>query len=380
MVRKLEKILFLGTPLERNCGVSKVLLELSSALEEKGIEVDHLSGWPGKTDHTFVSNNGLTQKINGLEGFLEFAQSSRLKYDVLHSHSWAWAPISCPDGEGIVDLKKHFESGTVHTFHSYLPIEEEAQRSILPHADKIIHLTPQGEATFCDIFRDSPEYFPKIRVLPNLVKVEKLREEEIIQAQKQISPSEERVILYVGRFAPEKGTILLAEAYQRIQNEHPGTNFVFVGDETTSSRGEKARVIKAIGGDKDHVIFTGWVGEREVAAYQEATKRAGGIQMAPSYYEAFHLGIAKGLARGCPIAVSYIPTLRGIYNLDGIIPYGIPIKEISAKGISQAFDFFIENQGPTIESTSVGKKAIRKKYSTSKVINQYISVYREVLK
>jgi glycosyltransferase involved in cell wall biosynthesis len=377
--KTLDSVLFLGIPLERRCGVSKAQLEMADALRQEGIKVDHLSGWPNKREHNFSSNNGNSQSFNGLESFLKFATKEGLSYDILHSHSWAWAPMSRLDSEGIADLKKHFDGGVVHTFHSYLPSEEKAQRDILPHVDGIIHLTPQGESTFCDIFRDSPQYFSRISVLPNLVTIVQPNEKTVNEIQEKISPSGERVILYVGRISQEKGTHLLAEAYNKIRKLYPETRLVFVGDENSSGNGEISVLKEHLGIDNQNVSFAGWVDEITVAAYQEATRRTGGIQFAPSNYESFNLAISKALAISCPIAISYIPTLRGIYNLDETTPYGVAIKDVSVDGIVQAFSFFVENPELVAERTASGKTGIINKYSPQKVANQYIDVYNELL-
>ncbi len=373
----IDRVLFLGIPLGRKCGVSKANLELAKALSGEGVAVDHISTWP-HTDHfEFTPSAGEERNFKSIDDFLAFMDEAGKEPDLIHCHSWAWAPQSQVDGEGIKKIKNHFDVGVVHTFHSYLPIEQAAQEELLPYAERVVHLTEQGEAAFCEIFRHMPQKFPNLRVVPNIVQTPKCSNADVQEVRKRISPNGEDVILYVGRFSHEKGTTELTDAFDTISKKYGGdVRLVLIGEET-KPHGEEERMIGNLAGCMGQVTFTGWLDERDVALHQRATGM-GGLEIAPSYYEAFSLAIFKALATGCPVAASRIPTLRNLLHLDTDKPYAIPIREVSPGDIVTAFDFFRANRSECLELTRLAQQKVTKDYSPQNVARQCLGVYREV--
>ena len=90
---------------------------------------------------------------------------------------------------------------------------------------------------------------------------------------------------------------------------------------------------------------------------------------------------AKGLLSGCPVAVSDIPTMRGIYRLNSQEPYAIAISPRSGSlqdGIVDAAVYFMQNRNVVREMTARGQEAMKQNYSPHIVACKHIGLYRDL--
>lgn len=96
-----------------------------------------------------------------------------------------------------------------------------------------------------------------------------------------------RPVLFVGRFAPEKGVLLAAEAARRLN-----LPIVFVGD------GEQNAEVRALCPD---ATFTGWLPQTEIRAW---IRRARALVLPSMWYEPLGLGVVEAAGNGVPSVVS----------------------------------------------------------------------------
>jgi len=132
-----------------------------------------------------------------------------------------------------------------------------------------------------------------------------LRSEEV---RRRIAPDADRILVYVGRLAPEKRLDLLLEAFGRIRaaEREAGrrrTGLVIVGDGPDSER------LREEAGPGVH--FTGYLSGRELAeAYA-----AGDVFAFPSDTETFGNVVLEAMASGVPVVA---PARGGV--LDTVVP------------------------------------------------------------
>jgi len=126
------------------------------------------------------------------------------------------------------------------------------------------------------------------------------RKEEVREA---LAPGAERILLHVGRLAPEKRCDVAIEAFRRIHQAHPSAALVFVGDGPDRGR------LEGLAGPGVH--FAGYrTGVDLAEAYA-----SGDLFVFPSDTETFGNVVVEAMASGLPV----IAAARGGV-LDTVIP------------------------------------------------------------
>ena len=105
--------------------------------------------------------------------------------------------------------------------------------------------------------------------------------------------------LSVARLSPEKGHLLLLEAFAKLRVDHPTAQLVLAGD--GPMRAEIDREIARLG-LSDAVEITGWVDADRVKAELE---RATAL-VQPSFIEGLPVVIMEAMARGRPVISTYV--------------------------------------------------------------------------
>ncbi len=109
-------------------------------------------------------------------------------------------------------------------------------------------------------------------------------------------PPDARLLLYVGRLAPEKNLDMLLRAFQRISQTTPDTYLVVAG--SGNSAGALRRRVKQLG-IEPRTIFTGFVGRTRLDPLYAASD----LFLFPSVTETQGLAVGEALAAGTPCVV-----------------------------------------------------------------------------
>jgi colanic acid/amylovoran biosynthesis glycosyltransferase len=110
---------------------------------------------------------------------------------------------------------------------------------------------------------------------------------------------EARSLVCIGRLAPQKGQLLLLEAWAAARDQGADLDLVLVGD------GEMRPELEALAREKGvaaHLRITGWVGEKEVRAELEACRALA----LPSFAEGLPVVIMEAFALGRPAITTMI--------------------------------------------------------------------------
>ena len=116
------------------------------------------------------------------------------------------------------------------------------------------------------------------------------------ELKKEIGLESKKIILFVGRLAPEKNISLLISAYNQLKKKHPEAALIIVGD------GPKAKDLKAQVRELSitDVLFSGYIGFPELMKYYKMAD----VFVLPSVYEPWGLVVNEALAFGLPVVIS----------------------------------------------------------------------------
>ena len=114
-----------------------------------------------------------------------------------------------------------------HIYPPMLPVSsiwERLRRWIYPHASVVLALTQESSEW---LIRNCPG--SNVAVIPNAVQFPLLDGNSCIDPD-QILPENHRIILAVGRLAPQKGFDMLVKAFGQIASSHSGWDLVILGE------------------------------------------------------------------------------------------------------------------------------------------------------
>ena len=130
------------------------------------------------------------------------------------------------------------------------------------------------------------------------------------------------VFLAIGRLSPEKGHLILLDAFAKLQEQHPQARLVFAGD--GPMRTELENRIAALN-LKDAVEITGWVDTARVEA--ELSHATALVQ--PSFIEGLPVVIMEAMAKRRPVISTYVAGIPELV-IPGVTGWLVPAGEVEA--------------------------------------------------
>jgi D-inositol-3-phosphate glycosyltransferase len=262
----------------------------------------------------------LPQLFNELESF---RIKENITYDIIHSHYWL---------SGVLGLKLQSSWNAHHliTYHTIgavknltCPIENASElrlvneKKLAKLCDQIVVPT-RKEKEYLLKYYDSPH--DKIRMIPCGVNLDIFNPRDKISARRQLGfRSDDRIILYVGRYTPIKGIDRLLTAFLNLTHLTHLTHLrlVLVGGDGEHSPMFKELQSKAKTLDiENRLIFAGRVEQKILPEYYSAAD----VLAVPSYYESFGLVALEALACGTPVVTTPVGAMENIVQ-DGVTGY-----------------------------------------------------------
>jgi glycosyltransferase involved in cell wall biosynthesis len=176
------------------------------------------------------------------------------------------------------------------------------------------------------------------------------------------------VLLFLGRFAEEKGLFFLLEALERVRRGHPDATLVLAGENRFvpgETVGERLRPL--LEDPASGVVATGVVPPREIADLFTVAD----VLVLPSINatESFGLVQVEAMLRGVPVVASNLPGVRQPARMTGmgeIAPIG------DAAGLAEQILKVLGAPDRYFRP----RDAIRSLFSTEKTLSDYEAVYR----
>jgi glycosyltransferase involved in cell wall biosynthesis len=140
---------------------------------------------------------------------------------------------------------------------------------------------------------------------------------EVVEAVRRFELKEDDpFLLYVGGISPHKNLGSLVKAFCRLKESFPALKLVLAGDYERDSFFSDFHQVTELAKNlriMDHIVFTGYVTDSELAAlYNAAT-----LFVFPSFQEGFGLPAVEAMACGAPIAASSAGSLPEIIGNAG---------------------------------------------------------------
>lgn len=312
--------------------------------------------------------NTFAQAIEG------FRARTGADYDLLHSHYWLSACV----GE---ELRTIWNLPHIITFHTLGAVKDEvlgsgadppcrmaAERDLSAACDRIVVTSRREQRNLVRLYGARPE---RIRIVPCGVDPVLFRPLDRREARRRIGAAgDERILLYVGRFAPEKGLERLLRTVPRLAHIR-NLRLIVIGGESGPEI-ERMRDCARSSGVGDRVEFTGRVDHAALPVFYNAAD----LLVVPSAYESFGMVGLEALACGTPLAATRVGAMdelivpgRGGCLAEGFEPDGL------ARAIEAALA--LPHAANDLEREEIRRTVLR--YEWPRAAREILAVYRSVL-
>lgn len=241
-----------------------------------------------------------------------FRSAERRSYDLIHSHYWL---------SGLVGSAARTAWGAPHltTFHTLGAMKDlvcgvgsesagriAAERTLCASADRILVTSERERDNLLRHYGTSPA---AVSTVPCGVDLELFRPMAKGIARRRLGvASREPTLLYVGRFAPEKGLARLIRAMGSAALRG-GLRLIVAGGD--GGRDPVVREMRALCrrlGLEDRVRFAGRVEQRGLPSFYSAADAL----VLPSAYESFGMVALEALACGTPVVATRVGAMEAI--------------------------------------------------------------------
>ncbi len=323
-----------------------------------------------------------------VEGILTFAEKKGISYDLIHSHYWM-------SGIAARDLQSAWNIPIVHMFHTLGLMKQRIARApheaegdyriqgeyeVLRLVNRIIAATPAEMAQLQWLYETDKK---KISIIPPGVDISHFYPIPIDEAKEFIGvPTQDRMMLFVGRIEPLKGVDTLIEAISIIRQKgtldrHCCLCVSIIGGEpnadSTSMTDEMARLQLLCDqqGLGDLVTFLGRRGQETLPYYYSAAD----VVVMPSHYESFGMVALEAMACGTPVIATQVGGLAFLVQ-DGITGFHIPVDDPAA--LAERLVTLLDD---SILRARMSQQAaeIAQKYAWENIAKSVNIVYKDVL-
>jgi len=174
-------------------------------------------------------------------------------------------------------------------------------------------------------------------------------------------------VLFLGKICDEKGTFDLLHAWQRFRQVAPGWRLAIGGFGEVERFLEEASRI----GVRDDIEYLGWVaGEAKARELASAD-----IFVLPSYKEGMPVAILEAMAFGAAVIATPV---GGVPDMMEAGVHGVWVRQGDVVGLADAIVRLAGSPQLRATLAAASRKHVASHYATEKVVEQIVSLYREV--
>ncbi len=376
-------------------GMNVYIRELAGELGNRGHRVDIYTRVHDPNDpqvihlnenahviHLRAGKNGYMHKLaiypylDDFTGALEnFILRESLHYDLIHSHYWLsgqvgrWAQARWNVPHMLMFHTLGAVKNTTGVGEGEPLLRITTERQIVQHGHRIIAATEREKSELMQFYGAEPE---KMSVVPCGVNMEVFQPVDKKYARKQLGfADDEKIVLYVGRFAALKGIDRLLKAMTHLRH-HNGLKLVIIGGDGHGAPEFKAfQRLSSELGINDMVSFIGRIEQDDLPPYYSAAD----LLTVPSYHESFGLVALEALACGTPVVATEVGAMDSVICRGKT---GCVVTNPEPEAFAKAIGDFILNHHDNTESVDTIRESIRK-FNWSYVADAMIDEYRSLL-
>ena len=321
------------------------------------------------------------------QGILDFAEQKGIRYDLIHTHYWM-------SGVAGIHLQQKWGLPIIHMYHTLGIMKNRVARSaaeiegdyrlhgeldVLKAASRVVVATPAEQDQLTTLYGADPL---KLVTIPPGVDTSHFYPIPADEAKAVIDiPTEDRMLLFVGRIEPLKGveTLIRAVAHMRkmgVLGKCPHYLAVIGGDPEGNPQDidtEMKRLQNLCGelGIGDLVVFLGKQDQNLLPYYYSAAE----LLIVPSHYESFGMVALEAMACGTPVVASQVGGLAYLVK-DGLNGYSVPEGDPVALG-SKLTELIRDDS----LRARLGHQAnqFAQDYSWKRITEKMIQIYKELL-
>ena len=219
-----------------------------------------------------------------------------------------------------------------------------------------------------EIHRELKGREPYTEVVPNNIPL--LPEAEVAPPARILAGHS---VLCVGRLEIRKGISVLVDAAKQIDEQVPGTRFLFAGLRHSSLPDAALRLILERSGLNGQIEVLGHVPRQQLPVwYNEAS-----VCVCPSYYETFGLSALEGMAAGVPVVVTDAGAFPEVVE-DEVS--GIVVKAGDSQALSRAVVRLLRDADLRARIGSAGREHARRNFEVHRQLDDNIRLYRLAVK
>jgi D-inositol-3-phosphate glycosyltransferase len=291
-----------------------------------GIRIVYVPAGPSD----YIPKEDLFQYIDHFTDYtLDYFRKQKQPYDLVHANFWM-------SGWVAVQIKQQLYIPFVITFHALgrvrrqhqgendgFPDERfEIEERIAAEADRIIAECPQDEEDLITLYHADPE---RITIIPCGFDIKEINPVGKKAARKKLSlPTNEKILLQLGRMVPRKGVDNAIRGLARlIHNHNIPARLLIVGGESGEPGSPPATEIDRLKevakeeGVSEQVMFIGQKPRQELKYYYSAAD----IFISTPWYEPFGITPVEAMACGTPVIGSNVGGIKYtvVHNKTGFL-------------------------------------------------------------
>lgn len=301
---------------------------------ENGVRIINVKAGPVK----FIRKEELLPLMPEFTDFvLDFIQSSRETYDIIHANFFMSGLVAC-------EIKRVLDIPFVITFHALgrvrrlhqheadlFPNERfEIEDRIVSEADHLIAECPQDEDDLIRLYSADPI---KISIIPCGFDATEMRPVNKAYARTRLGfEPQEKIILQLGRIVPRKGIDTVIRAFAHLINDYEiSARLIIVGGESDNPDPQltpeigRLQTIAYQEGVSDRVIFAGRCGRNTLKYFYSAAD----VFVTTPWYEPFGVTPVEAMACGTPVIGANVGGIKFTVS-DGETGFLVPPKDQQA--------------------------------------------------
>ncbi len=304
-----------------------------------------------------------------------FREQEGVRYDVIHSHYWL-------SGQAGLWARKAWGAPHLTTFHTLAAVKKlvcgpESQSDVRMVVERHLAAASDRIVVTCDRERDHlirhyDADAGRVTVIPCGVDLDRFQPVDRTAARKHIGAGpKEKLVLYVGRLAPEKGLDRLIRAVAQLGHISELRLIVVGGDDEHDPARRRMMDLSRSCGIAGRVAFQGRVEQSELPRFYSAAD----LLALPSSYESFGMVALEALACGTPVAATRVGAMEQLLRSYG---NGRLAPDLQPASLATAIENVLRDRAALPPRTASIRRSIAD-YDWSRVAADVLRVYDESL-